>query len=312
MKTSQSLRIVLDWGTTSFRALLVDAEGHVIARTESEEGIQSVPNGDFAGVLQRALVPWRQAHGPLPIYAAGMIGSRNGWVEMPYVSVPADAAALAAQVRRLALPDGGTISFVPGLNDPTAYPYPDVMRGEETQLVGFGLGEDRTVVLPGTHAKWARIEGGAIRRFQTFVTGEIFGTLAKHSFLAKVARKPETPDWAAFARGVAVVCDGPPPGALLSHLFAVRTGWLAGRVDPTEMTDMLSGIVVASEFQEARALGWFAEGEAVAVVGDDDLVEVYRRTGEAFGLRITVGDEDCAVRGCLAIAAVVEGLRGAA
>jgi 2-dehydro-3-deoxygalactonokinase len=311
MNANPTLRIVLDWGTTSFRALLVDTGGHVVDRVESQDGIQSVPKDGFATVLQRVIAPWRQRYGVLPVYAAGMIGSRNGWVEMPYVATPANVGSLAAQVRRMSLPDGGYITFVPGLTDPAAYPFPDVMRGEETQLIGFGLSEDRTVVLPGTHAKWARIEGGAIRRFQTFVTGEIFGTIARHSFLAKVARQPETPDWQAFARGVAVVRDDARPTSLLSHLFAVRTGWLAGRVDPAEMTDMLSGIVVASEFEDARALGWFSEGDTVTVVGDDDLVEVYHRAGEAFGLQIVMGDEGCAVRGCLAIAAMAEEAGGA-
>jgi 2-dehydro-3-deoxygalactonokinase len=301
------MRIVLDWGTTSFRALLVDQSGTVIDRVETEDGIQSVPKDRFATVLACALAPWRAAYGPLSIYAAGMIGSRNGWVEMPYVPTPADATALAGAIRQMPLPDGsGTITFIPGLTDLSAKPFPDVMRGEETQLVGFGLSRDCTVVLPGTHAKWARIEGGRIERFQTFVTGEVFGTLSRHSFLSKVAKKPGAPDWQAFARGVAAVRDDTRPAGLLTHLFSVRTGWLAGELTPSEMTDYLSGVVVASEFREARSLEWFAEGQTIAVVGDDDLVEVYCRTADAFGLRVEIGPDDAAVRGCLAVAALAE------
>ncbi|MCB8821074.1 2-dehydro-3-deoxygalactonokinase [Microvirga rosea] len=303
-----SLRIILDWGTTSFRALLVDESAAVLDRIETENGIQSIA-GDFLGVLQSAIAPWRAAHGPIPIYAAGMIGSRNGWVEMPYVPVPADAEALAAQVKVMPLPEGGTITFLPGLTDRSNYPYPDVMRGEETQLVGFGLDRDLTVVLPGTHSKWARIAGGQIASFQTLVTGEVFGTLARHSFLSKVAKKPEAPDWAAFLKGVAVVRDDQRPAGLLTHLFAVRTGWLSGALSPAEMTDYLSGIVVASEFREAKALGWYGEGASIAVVGDDDLVEVYKRTADAFGLAVVPAVEDAAVRGCLAIAQIAERLR---
>ena len=124
------LQIILDWGTTSFRALLVAPDGTVQARIETEEGIQSVEERDFLSVLQRAIAPWRAAHGILPVYAAGMIGSRNGWIEMPYVPAPARAEDLAAQVKIVPLPDGGTITFLPGLTDRSAHPFPDVMRGE--------------------------------------------------------------------------------------------------------------------------------------------------------------------------------------
>lgn len=300
-----NLRIVLDWGTTSFRALLVDGAGAIIDRIESEQGIQSVQGGDFIGVLQSAIAPWRQQHGVLPIYAAGMIGSRNGWIEMPYVATPADENTVAAEVKTIRLPDGGTITFIPGLTDRSAYLYADVMRGEETQLVGFGLSRDITAVLPGTHAKWARIENSQITRFQTFVTGEVFGTLSRYSFLAKVAREPETPDWTAFLRGVDAVRNDRRAAGLLTHLFAVRTGWLSGNLKPEEMSDYLSGLVVASEFREAKALGWFEIGDTIAVIGDDDLVDVYRRVGESFGLTVILGDPDCAVQGCLAIAKIL-------
>jgi 2-dehydro-3-deoxygalactonokinase len=300
-----NLHIVLDWGTTSFRALLVDAAGAIIDRVGSEQGIQSVQGGDFIGVLQPAIASWRQKYGLLPIYAAGMIGSRNGWIEMPYVATPANENAVAAQVKTITLPDGGTVTFIPGLADRSAYPFPDVMRGEETQLIGFGLSRDITAVLPGTHAKWARIENSRITRFQTFVTGEVFGTLSRYSFLAKVATKPETPDWAAFLRGVDAVRRDRRAAGLLTHLFAVRTGWLSGNLKPEEMTGYMSGLVVASEFREAEALGWFKDGDIIAVVGDDDLVEIYRRVGEAFGLTVVLGDPNCTVRGCLAIAEVL-------
>jgi 2-dehydro-3-deoxygalactonokinase len=305
------LRIILDWGTTSFRALLVAPDGAVQDRIETEDGIQSVRDSDFLGVLQRAIAPWRAAYGLLPVYAAGMIGSRNGWTEMPYVPAPARAEDFAAQVKVVLLPDGGTITFLPGLTDHSARPFPDVMRGEETQLVGFGLERDATVVLPGTHAKWAHISGGRIATFQTFVTGEIFGTLSRHSFLSKVAREPATPNWDAFLKGVALVRDAKRPAGLLTHLFSVRTGWLSGGLVPEQMTDYLSGLVVASEFREAKALGWFKDGERIAVVGDDHLVEVYERVAGAFGLSLEPASEDAAVRGCLAIAQIAEERRPA-
>jgi 2-dehydro-3-deoxygalactonokinase len=305
-------RVVVDWGTSTFRADLVEADGTIRAHIETQDGIQSLAKDQFPVVLDRALTPWRKAHGPLSIYAAGMIGSRNGWIEMPYVPTPADVRALAAAVKSVALPSGDTITFIPGLTELTSRPFPDVMRGEETQLVGLGLDRDRTVVLPGTHAKWARVENGQIVHFKTFITGEVFATLSRHSFVAKVATSPASPDWSAFARGVACVRDDEHAGGMLGRLFAVRTGWLAGELTPAQMTDFLSGLVVASEFREAQDLGWFAPGETVTIVGDDDLVEVYRRAAEAFELMPIGGERNAAVRGCLAIATLAEKTNDAA
>jgi 2-dehydro-3-deoxygalactonokinase len=296
--------IVLDWGTTTFRALLVDGTGGVVARIETQDGIQSVPKSGFEAVLARAIAPWRAAHGLLPIYAAGMIGSRNGWVEMPYVETPAGPEALARAVRRVKLEDGGGIFFIPGLTDASVKPFPDVMRGEETQLVGLGLARDMTVVLPGTHSKWARIEKGRIARFRTFVTGEVFATLSRHSFIAQMAKRQAEPDWAAFAQGLDAARDSTQASGLLSRLFSVRTGWLAGRLRPEEMTDYLSGVVVGAEFREVADLGWFKTGDEVVIIGGTELVEVYRRAAFAFGLTPYPGPPDAAVRGCLVIAGI--------
>ena len=306
-----ALRIVLDWGTSSFRAFLISEEGRIVDRIESGQGIQSVPGGDFASVLAAAIGPWRAAHGPLPIYAAGMIGSRNGWVELPYAPCPATSDDLAAQTRSLTLDQGDRIVFIPGLKDPSAHPFPDVMRGEETQLIGLGLDRDAVVVLPGTHSKWARIESGRIKRFRTFVTGEIFGTLSRHSFLSKVAVAPAAPDEAAFTKGAQLaLSDDPAAGGLLTRLFALRTGYLAGELPPESLTDYLSGLIIGAEFREAMLAGWCAAGDTVTVVGDDDLVALYMRCAKLAGLAPVQGPADAAVRGTLAIARQVEA-RGA-
>lgn len=298
----EPVTVLLDWGTTNFRAFLVKSDGSIIDEKEGDRGIQSVAKGEHERVVSEALASWRAEYGPLDILAAGMIGSRNGWIEMPYVPTPAAAADLAAACRTIELPEGDRLTFLPGLTDPTALPFPDVMRGEETQLVGFGLMRDMIVVLPGTHAKWAEIRNGRIERFRTFVTGEIYTTLANHSFLSKVATAERDHATAAFAKGVALAQEEcARAGGLLTRLFAVRTGWLAGTTTPDEMKSRLSGLIVGWEFVEARAGGWFKEGDTIAVVGDDDLVEVYERVATAFGLELAPAPADAAIRGALAI-----------
>ena len=300
---TSDVTVVLDWGTTGFRASLVDAHSTLLNSRESAQGIQSVPAGEHARLLSDALGPWRARHGALKIVAAGMIGSRNGWIEMPYVPTPATPADLAAASRTIELPDGDRLTFVPGLTDRTALPFPDVMRGEETQLVGFGLDEAMTVVLPGTHSKWARVCGGAIQRFRTFVTGEVFATLANHSFLAKVATLPADHRSAAFGEGISLAMAGSAEaGGFFTRLFAVRTGWLAGKVKPAEMKSRLSGLVVGWEFREARETGWFGEGDTIAVVGDDDLVAVYAAVAASCGVNVAPAPADASIRGALRVA----------
>lgn len=298
--------IVLDWGTTNFRALLADAKGAVLDRIETQDGIQTVPKDAFETVFVRNIASWRGEHPALPVYAAGMITSRNGWIETPYVEAPAGIEALAAAVKWMNLADGGLIGFLPGLTDKSVKPFPDVMRGEETQLVGFGLDQEMTIVLPGTHSKWARIEGGRIARFRTFVTGEVFSILSRHSFIAQLAEPQPEPNWSAFALGLDSARERTQAHGLLSNLFSVRTGWLAGKLTPPETSDYLSGLVVGTEMSEAREMGWFTAGERVGVIGGEPLVEVYRRAALAFGLAPRPGPAHAAVRGALAIAEIAE------
>jgi 2-keto-3-deoxy-galactonokinase len=81
--------VIVDWGTTSFRADLVTGAGEVLGHVETPQGISELGGRGFEAVLMAALGPWRSTHGPLPVVALGMITSRNGWVEVPYVPCPA-------------------------------------------------------------------------------------------------------------------------------------------------------------------------------------------------------------------------------
>lgn len=292
--------VIVDWGTTSFRAHLVTGAGEVLSHIETDQGISELRGCGFEAVLMAALGPWRMAYGPLPVVALGMITSRNGWIELPYVSCPAGSQDLARATVKRTLPDGGTLLFLPGLTDPARLPFPDVMRGEETQIVGNGLDLAATVVLPGTHSKWARVCDGQILGFQTFVTGEIFALLLKHSFIARASVAPIEPDMAAFRRGLIEAEQTP---ALLSVLFSARTGVLAGRLHPEEVADYISGLVIGQEFRQAHESGWFSPGQSVNIVGNDGLNMRYAMAADVFGLGVRSVTEFAAIHGALAIMA---------
>ena len=298
--------IILDWGTSSLRAALVSETGETLdTRDTTSGGIQFVKDGAFEAALMETVGAWFDAHGAIPVLASGMITSRNGWIEVPYVDAPAGLAELAAGTRQITLANGAIVTFLPGMRDPAAQPFPDVMRGEETQIVGFGLEKNRTLVLPGTHSKWARVESGRIAGFQTYATGEIFALLTKHSFIAKASEPApgSEPRWEAFDRGAGFAAsDARAADAFLSAVFSARTGVLAGVLAPDDIGDYVSGLVIGSEFRQARAAGWLKPGEAIGIVGNNVLNSRYSRVAPLFDLDIEPGPTDAAKRGVQLIA----------
>lgn len=296
--------IVVDWGTTSLRATLVNRDGTLVCGLETKAGIHFISNGDYEAKLLEAIGPWIQKYGPLPIVALGMVTSRNGWVEVPYINCPANIDDLAKGTVQRVLPNGSPLVFLPGITDKHRQPFPDVMRGEETQIVGFGLAQARTMVLPGTHSKWAYVSNEQIERFQTFVTGEIYALLSQHSFIAKTTSAvSSTENWPAFDRGV---CDARDNSSndhpLLSLLFSARTGMLANQLKPTDIQNYVSGLLIGDEFRSARQCGWLSQGDAIGIVGNDGLNQRYSRTAALFGFDVIEGGENQAVAGALLIA----------
>lgn len=290
--------IAIDWGTTSFRAWALDRAGRVLAETRDGSGILKVPGGDLAGALERALAAL--PCGTAPVIASGMITSRNGWVETPYLPLPLDPAALAAGLVRASGPGGRALHFVPGaMRDGGATP--DVMRGEETEIAGLIASgtTDGLVILPGTHSKLARLSGGRLVDFRTCMTGEVFALLADHSILGRLMAPATTaPPGAAFRQGLAAARDG---GPLLSRIFAARSLALFDRLAPEEIRDFLSGLLIGDEIGAGLAATGAAEGP-VTVVGRGDLAARYRIALEDHGRGARVAPEGCARRGLHAIA----------
>lgn len=279
--------IAVDWGITSFRAWRLAADGAVLDRTTGPSGIRSVADRDFAAVLDRAIGAWR----PATVLMCGMIGSRQGWVEVPYVSAPAGLAAIAAALAPVPGIDRAWI--VPGVSqDP-----PDVMRGEETQILGVAaaLGAGRHLLcLPGTHSKWAELEDGQVTGFRTAMTGEVFGLMRTHSILAPLIPEDAGDDAAAFEAGVARARE---EGGLLHHLFGLRAGVLLGRLAPAALPSMLSGLLIGHEIAELSA-----EAREVHLVGSAALTGRYARALARFGITATTHGEETAAHGLFAIA----------
>ena len=157
--------VCVDWGTSSLRAYLMNADGVVLQRVASPRGVLTVDKGEHEGVLAGLIGGWLAESGPLPILMAGMVGSRQGWVEAPYADCPAGLPEIAAAMATVNTRTMGAIGVAPGVSTIDRDGAPDVMRGEETQILGAlaAMGRANGVfVLPGTHSKWARVEAGRI------------------------------------------------------------------------------------------------------------------------------------------------------
>jgi 2-dehydro-3-deoxygalactonokinase len=293
--------IAVDWGTSSFRAYRLDVSGTVLEQRSAAVGLLACQGG-FEAMLAQQLAGW----GDELILMAGMIGSRNGWCEVPYVACPAGLGEIAAGLHSVAadsLP-GRRVFIAPGLSHRPAAGAPEVMRGEETQLIGLfealpGAGP-HTVCLPGTHSKWATVGAGRISAFHTAMTGELYALLKQHSLLGALMDHEAgatTEDAPAFELGVRTSADA---GGLLSHLFSVRTRGLFGELSAVQLPSYLSGLLIGHELQ-----GLMAGARHVHLIGSEALVHRYRCALALRGVDAQVHAEALAARGLyqLAVAA---------
>ena len=291
--------IALDWGTTSFRAYLADARGMVTDMISAPEGILSVTDGDFDAALERHIGSWNVE---LPVVAAGMITSRQGWIELPYVACPAGPAELAAALHHHQSKRRRHIAFSTGLSHRAADGVPDVMRSEETQVFGSLASGARNFVTPGTHSKWITVEAGRITGFTTYVTGEVFAALKDHTILGRLMKGgPDNEE--AFARGVkAALAD---PAGFLHRIFSVRSLGLFNEMAPEHLASYLSGQVIGSEV--AHAIASNGGNMDYVVLASQTIGGRYVKAMEIAGLKARHGDPEAIVKG-LALIALKAGL----
>jgi 2-dehydro-3-deoxygalactonokinase len=289
--------IALDWGTSNLRASLLDGAGAVLGTRSAAAGVMAVQERRFADALLSLCGDWLVAHPNLACIASGMVGSRQGWVEAPYVECPAGLADAAARLVRVTFGDGHHLHIVPGLRCVGADGEVDVMRGEETQLWGAGLPAGSCVVLPGTHSKWAWLgEGERVLGFETHMTGELYAVLTQHSILGRLMAFDGAPAPQAFDDGVRLGLQQ--HGHLLHTLFAARTAGLMGQRAPHELPEFLSGVLIGAEVASARSGdGSRAIGTHVTLIGDGALCGRYERALALAGIAVQRSPHDATTRG---------------
>jgi len=294
--------IGLDWGTSSLRSYRFAPDGTVLEHRSRPWGIQHLPEGGYAAAFAGVAGDWRAARPDAPVLAGGMVGSRQGWHEVPYVECPAAPLEIARGIVAFETPVG-VVHLVPGLRQGGRHP--DVMRGEEVQIAGAleadpSLVTGARMVLPGTHCKWATIRDGAVTGFTTYLTGELFAMLRDHSIVGRPARdarlagagatQPSVAE-AAFVRGVRMARESGRRG-IAGRLFTTRSLWLVGDLPVGQTLDYLSGLLVGEELRSAlaggdeSAPGGANHGDAapIVLIGDAMLCARHRLALGEFGV----------------------------
>ncbi len=290
----QTKLIALDWGTSSFRAYRLGENAEVLEKRPLPWGIMNLPDtpGDlspksgFNKAFEEACGDWLNAEPDTPVIAAGMVGSAQGWKEAAYLDVPLSAKDIGKQLTSVTTARGKTLYIIPGMLERSALP--NVIRGEETQVIGMlddGETADEILIgLPGTHSKWVYVQPKTqrITHFDTFMTGEVFSALSKHTILGRTMQHDGEPNDAAFLRGASVAGSAEGRAGILSNMFSSRTLGLVGELNGAEQAEYLSGLLIGHEIAAIRHKTDIKT--PIILIGNDKLCQRYVQTLALYGL----------------------------
>ncbi|MBX3581739.1 MAG: 2-dehydro-3-deoxygalactonokinase [Rhizobiaceae bacterium] len=286
----------VDWGTSSFRLWVLDSKGSVLAERRSSEGMLVATGEGFSSILERHLAAVG-APADLPVIVCGMAGARQGWVEAPYVTLPASLDGILAGAVPVPA-QGRTIRILPGLAQRSAEA-PDVMRGEETQLAGITplfVQGSHVICMPGTHSKWVQAADGIVQVFRTWLTGELFAVLSKHSILRHSLGDdiaPPMPDNQAFLAACSEALGH--GGDIGPSLFRVRAATLLNDQKPEVAAATLSGLLIGAEIASARRV-FGPLSNKIVLVASGSLGMLYGAALRLAGCTLIQADADDAVR----------------
>jgi 2-dehydro-3-deoxygalactonokinase len=290
--------VAIDWGTTHRRAYALDAAGQCLSEHADADGALAC-KGRFPEALASGLQALNAT--PQRVLMSGMVGSALGWQEVPYVTGDVSLTDLAKHLAEVpAAPGRPRQWIVPGYCVRDAFGQPDVMRGEETQLLGaVTLGHaSGWFVLPGTHSKWVQLQDGQVRQLRTYLTGELFNLLGQHGTLA-AAIGAHAQDWdtTAFADGVKAAANG----ALSHALFGTRARVVTGDMPASQTKAYLSGLLIGTELHDVlRNTDPAGDTAPFKLIGSPELAIRYEAAAALLGLRFEVLDARAAFLSAMA------------
>jgi 2-dehydro-3-deoxygalactonokinase len=262
--------IAVDWGTSNLRVWGFDQDGEIAGEASSDKGMAKLDRAGFEPALLELIDGWLAPDRQTSVIACGMVGARQGWVEVPYRQAPCKPVFFDVVGRPDTRDPRLNVMILAGIKQ--VAPAPDVIRGEETQIAGVLLDDatfEGVLCLPGTHTKWVRISTGDIVDFRTFMTGEMFNLLSVHSVLR---HSLGTAGWDAREFACSVETMAKDSAALAAGLFSVRAGTLVSGLDPAAAGARLSGLLIGAELAGAKDY-WFNQN--VTIVGNGPQSELY-------------------------------------
>lgn len=287
--------IAVNWGTTNFRAYRLHRNGVAVDSKSLRLSILEVGHDDFYEALLVQVGDWI-IDGEDRILMCGMVGSRQGWMEVPYVPAPAGLQEIALGVLHFDV-QKNHIGIVPGISAVDRGDAPEVMRGEETEILGIMSGGfDGTICLPGTHTKWATIRESKVERFETYMTGELYATLRDYTILGRSMGSDVGVVMDAFREGL---CCAEREGGLLHHLFSARTLVLAGKMPENVAASYLSGLLIGSELHDRMPT------DDVHLVGATELCSLYAEALRVRGVTSSVEPANADARGLAVVGRVL-------
>jgi 2-dehydro-3-deoxygalactonokinase len=270
----------VNWGSTSFRAYLIGADGSAIDEYAAPAGVVALDRGGMVPIMCELASRWPQRG---TVYASGMIGSNVGWIEVPYARAPAGCADLAAAAVSTQIGDV-PLQIIPGISCRRSFDgEPDILRGEEIELMGLAaLGAaNGWVALPGTHTKWARLEDGRIVDFFTSMSGEIFDRLTAKGLLASIVAG-EAADGVEFLRGVSA--GRARRLSLGTLLFGARAQVVRGALAKADAASYLRGLLIGSEIADALVVYPTLGDSVIPLIGNSALCRLYASALRAAGV----------------------------
>ena len=295
--------VAVDWGSSQFRAYLLDANGTIVEKVKNSQGIFKARESGFEDVLYSTCGKWFEDVPGLPVFMCGMAGSREGWVETEYLACPITVSSLGNHLVRVPDIRDNPIYIVPGISS-GEFAFTDVMRGEETQVFGLPPEADSAglACLPGTHSKWVSFNGNTINYFATFLTGELFASIKTSGSIQPVIRHEDF-DEDAFREGVRL---SKTPGGLSHHLFSIRSRLVAGESSCGAHASYLSGLLIGAEISAGLAL--FPVRRGITLVGNASLLPQYGLAFSLFDIAATsMPSDQASVQGLWKLARIAGG-----
>ena len=258
--------VALDWGTSNFRAYLME-NNIVIDQVSTQEGMKFVDQKEFENTLVKNITPWKKKFDINIVIASGMVGAKQGWVEVPYINSPCDIRNL--NFKTLNILDDINIHILSGVcqSNPS-----DVMRGEETQIAGFLLNNiefNGSICLPGTHSKWVNLKSFNIQEFTTYLTGELYEIVKKYSILKHSLNTTRLENEIVKSAANLIIEN---PSLISNKLFEIRAENLLKNSNQTSNNSKLVGYLLGIELSGSRT---YWEDKDLVIIGSSNLNKYY-------------------------------------